>query len=99
MKRWMKPKWKHDCAKCEYLGSMFIGSEFADWYVCDDGLSPSIIARFSNLRPEYWSSMPSIVENDKFLTSRTLDDEHVFSHMHILARFMLAQRNKEGEEA
>ena len=96
MKSWMKPKWKHTCAKCEYLGSMFIGSEFADWYLCN-GLDPSVIARFSDEGSHYWSSMPSIVENDRFLTARNSADEHGFAHMNILARFMLAQRNKEGE--
>jgi len=91
MKSWMKPKWKHTCKKCEYLGSMFLHNKFADWYLCN-GLDPSVVARFSDDGADYWSSSPSMVEQDRFLTSRNASDEHGFSEMQILARFMLTQR-------
>lgn len=53
----MKPKFTHDCEKCQYLGT----EHNHDLYICAarmiPGLGPSIIARFSNNGPDY-ASMP-----------------------------------------
>ena len=60
----MKPKYKHDCTDCRYLGSMFMpGSPaVADWYKC--GSDPTVIARFGDDGPNYWS-MPVDMVLDK----------------------------------
>ena len=90
----MKPKWEHDCPKCRYLGSMFMAHDIADWYECE-GVDRSVVARYGNEGPNYWSMPKPMVEDDRYLTAyRPSDDTKGFAHMQVLARFMLKQRSK-----
>ena len=89
MKLGMQPVYTHDCPKCKYLGSMFIGNRTADWYQCK-GFDPSVIARFSSDGPDYWSTSPEMVTDDRYLIARRQEDNFIgYTHMKILARFML----------
>ena len=90
MRKHMKPKWQHTCKKCAFLGSMFMNDGVTDWYLCN-GDDPSVVARYGHKAPEYWSYMPSMVTNDKYLVAKGVDDSHGFSSMQILAQFMLKQ--------
>jgi hypothetical protein len=88
MKLGMQPSYTHDCAKCKYLGSMFIGHQTADWYECTD----SVIARHGNDGPEYWSMPTDMVTDDRYLTARRQKDNTIgYTHMQVLAQFMLKQ--------
>jgi hypothetical protein len=53
----MKPKFKHDCSGCKYLGTAKYDGKIADWYVCNEGLDlgASIIMRYSDDGPDYTS--------------------------------------------
>jgi len=91
MKLGMTPKYTHDCTKCRYLGSMFMAHDVADWYVCE-GSDPSVIARYGNDGPNYWSMPKGMVTDDRYLTARRSNDDTMgFSHMQVLAQFMLKQ--------
>lgn len=85
----MQPTYTHDCPKCKYLGSMLIGHQTADWYECK-GLDTSVIARFSSDGPDYWSMPTEMVTDDRCLTTLRQKDSFIgYTHMPILARFML----------
>jgi hypothetical protein len=52
------PKWRHDCDRCRFLGQTIGGGRLTDLYVCDTrgpDSSPSVIARFSDDGPDYYS--------------------------------------------
>lgn len=57
-----KPTWNHDCDKCRFLGSTIGGGRIVDCYVCNEayhaerGTRPSLVARFGNDGPDYYSS-------------------------------------------
>jgi hypothetical protein len=91
-----KPYHQHDCAKCRYLGSMIVdGRGPADWYVCGNERTGSVIARFSDEGRDYWSMMPSMVNDPKYGHPTHTDDKGItrviVSDMMILARYMLQQ--------
>lgn len=48
-----KPTWKHDCKKCEFLGSTIGGGRLVDCYVCGE----SLVARYGNGGPKYYSGL------------------------------------------
>ena len=51
-------KWHHDCDEC--VGLFTEGGE--DWYVCPRSLGGgSLIARYGDEGPEYWSAPLSIL--------------------------------------
>jgi len=50
----MKPRWKHDCKSCIFLGVHPLG----DLYVCKD----TLIVRYSSDAPDYSSTLVAIVE-------------------------------------
>lgn len=93
MKQWMKPKWTHDCKKCEYLGSMFLGRGLADWYECK-GSDPSIIARFGDDGPDYWSMPKDMALDARYLTTQDVDGNPGYSEMSVLAQFFVSQATK-----
>jgi hypothetical protein len=44
----MKPKWKHYCTECKYIGTVLHDAEILDWYTCGQGgLGDTILARFA----------------------------------------------------
>ena len=88
----MKPQWKHDCERCTYLGSMHMSNHTSDWYVC----TSSVIARKGDDGPDYWS-MPKDMVTDTRLATASWDGVIAYSHMRVLAQFMLAQHK--GEQA
>lgn len=81
-----KPYHQHDCSKCKYLGSMYMDRPM-DWYVCGND---SILARFSDEGRDYWSMMPSMVTDDKYLRS-SHEGRIIVSGMMVLARHMLTR--------
>ena len=83
----MQPKWKHDCAKCNYLGSTYMQRELLDWYTCGTGYNKTVIARSGNDGPEYWSVPVEI--NKQGDVVRMLDDSFAISGMQLLAEAML----------
>lgn len=47
-------RYQHDCDKCTFLGE----HENADLYFCPQGgLSPTVIARYSSVPPDYESGL------------------------------------------
>ena len=86
----MKPQWKHDCTACTYIGSMHMHNHTSDWYVCSD----SVIARRSDDGPDYWSMPKDMVADDRYLTAN-YDGVTAYSHMRVLAQFMLTKHKKE----
>ena len=48
----MKPKFKHDCKNCQFLGT----HEEHDLYYCH-GSMPTVIARWSDYGPDYSSGL------------------------------------------
>ena len=52
------PKYKHDCTKCRFLGQTIGGGRLTDLYICDPipERSPTLVARFSDDEPDYFSS-------------------------------------------
>mgnify|MGYP006291219159 CR=1 FL=1 len=63
-----KPKFKHDCAACTFLGRLTVGGETADLYHCPG--SKSVVARMSSDGPDY-SSMPDFMEDTGNVYVRT----------------------------
>ena len=92
----MKPYHIHDCTKCVYLGSTTVQHPPVDWYRCND----SVIGRHGSGGPEYWSSLVTLVCDDRYLVARDstgyADDgpRDVLVGMNILARFMLQWATK-----
>ena len=81
----MKAKWIHDCGSCKYKGSMHSDRGVFDWYVCND----SVIARYGDDGPEYWSMPTDMVNNDDYLIARDTNHYRGIHSMIVLARFML----------
>jgi hypothetical protein len=62
----MYARYTHDCNHCKFLRTMSVEGVDYDWYECPDNASPgfsTIVARYGNDGPEYWSSMRSIIED------------------------------------
>ena len=81
----MKAIWIHDCDQCKYAGSMFHENKTFDWYVCND----SVVARFGDDGPEYWSMPKDMVEDDRYLIARRSDNVEAINDMQLLAQSML----------
>lgn len=86
------PRFKHDCTKCRYLGTTFSDGAH-DWYVC----GTSVVARYGDDGPEYWSNGTSMVDSDNYLyTDASRVDARlatpVISEKMIVARFMLEHK-------
>ena len=61
-----KPRWRHNCKRCRFLGQCIGGMRFHDLYVCDNPDRPSpvnitLIARFGDDGPDYLSAHPAYV--------------------------------------
>ena len=52
-----KPKFKHDCSCCTFLGVTKYDNEYYDLYFCAGAGMPTVIARFSDEGPDYMSGM------------------------------------------
>ncbi len=87
----MNPKWRHDCAKCRFLGGMFLPTGQADWYVCESDIEHTILARFSDDGPDYWSRDPRYLDDNHRIATEWGTDNKGFVGMNILAEFMLKQ--------
>lgn len=58
----MYARFTHDCECCKFLGHRIDH----DWYICGDlGGMSTLVARYGNDGPEYWSSLVAIVQNDE----------------------------------
>lgn len=55
----LTPEYKHYCPKCKFIGQTTSEGKNIDWYLCGQ----SILGRYGNEDPEYWSSLTSIVES------------------------------------
>lgn len=89
----MKPKWKHDCDQCTYLGSMHMHNHTSDWYVC----SRTVLARRGDDGPDYWSMPTDMVTDDRYLTS-SMDGVLGYYNMVVMARFMLGKLKERQEK-
>ena len=90
----MKPKWKHDCTACTFIGAMFMYNKTADWYVCND----TVLARMSDEGSDYWSMPISVATDDQSLTAQDEDGTVAYTDHRVLARFMLTRHRKEQAE-
>lgn len=84
----MQPKWTHDCEQCRFIGAMYSGRDLFDWYICGN----TVVARYGNDGPEYWSSPRDVVEDDKHLNISDSSGFRRIYGMNVLARFMLSQK-------
>lgn len=50
-----KPKWKHDCERCEFVGRVNVDGEERDIYVCIGNFGIEIVGRWGDNGPEYGS--------------------------------------------
>lgn len=83
---YLKPVHRHDCEKCKYLATLTTHDGVADWYTC----GKTILARFSDEGPDYWSMERSMVTNDNYLVIRNIDtQQYALNEMHIIARWLL----------
>jgi hypothetical protein len=90
----MKPKHKHYCDQCTYLGSMFMHNKVADWYVCND----TVLARMSDEGSDYWSMPISVATDDRYLTAQDSNRTVAYTDHRVLARFMLGKHRIEQEK-
>ena len=90
----MNPKWKHDCNKCEYLGSMVVTGNMLDWYTCGTGFNKTVIARRGDDGPEYWSMPVDVMRSGNYLSLKNYG-EFVYNGMNILAEEMLKKEKAE----
>ena len=89
----MKPKWKHDCDKCRFLGGVFLPYGQLDWYVCGT-TDRTVVARFSDEQSDNWASSTRFMGENHRIATEWGTDNKGFIGMHLLAEFMLKQ---EGE--
>lgn len=83
---YVKPAHRHDCEKCQYLATTWQEHGPADWYTCGS----TVLARFSDEGPDYWSSDRRMIENDSYLISFNREKvQYAFNEMHIVARWLL----------
>ena len=54
-----KPKYKHDCDNCVFLGSHIENDQYHDLYVCpiEDKKISTVVARYSDYGPYYFSGI------------------------------------------
>lgn len=76
----MKPKFEHDCSKCQYLGTGKYNRLECDFYVCQESnpfKTRTFIARFGNEGPDYSSNAlfccVALTSLDKFALYYGLD--------------------------
>ena len=53
----MKPKYIHDCTNCKFLGNGTYCEKPVDWYICEGPERRTIIARYSDIGPDYSSTI------------------------------------------
>ena len=53
----MKPKYIHDCTNCKFLGNGAYCEKPVDWYICEGPERRTIIARYSDIGPDYSSTI------------------------------------------
>ena len=89
------PKFKHDCDKCQFLGT----EHNHDLYICASrmipGLGPSVVARFGNEGPDYTSMPWGIIE-------QTMEQgpvpEAVMGGVHIVEEIMVNTLRPRSQE-
>lgn len=94
-----KPKWTHDCAQCEYLGSVTLNgigsllSTHYDLYVCEHTARPgkSYLARYDS-EPSAYASLPESAFTG-FLGETTLGEASTHELALVLARIQDRDRN------
>ena len=90
----MKPKWKHDCTACTFIGAMFMSKTTADWYVCGD----TVLARMSDEGSDYWAMPISVATDDQSLIAQDSDGTVAYTDHRVLARFMLSKLKERQEK-
>jgi len=53
----VKPKYIHDCTNCKFLGNGTYCEKPVDWYICEGPERRTIIARYSDIGPDYSSTI------------------------------------------
>lgn len=65
-----EPEYTHDCEKCVFLGRSYSDKKTFDVYYClQGGFHPTIVARYGNSGPDYYSGkhLPlNIIETGKY---------------------------------
>ena len=92
----MKPKWKHDCDKCRFLGGMFMPHGLMDWYLCGT-TDRTILARYSDEGPDYWSKDARHLGDDHRIATEWGTDNKGFIGMNFLAEMMLSISNEQTD--
>jgi len=84
----MKPKWNHYCTECKYIGTVFNNKDTTDWYTCGQGgVGKTILARFDDVDPSnYWSMPVDVLEQIHTVSN---DGTEGYSAMMLLAEIML----------
>jgi hypothetical protein len=86
-----KPKFQHDCSKCQYLGTTLDRDSNAhDWYRHGN----TVVARTGDDGPDYWSNDVSMVMDDNRVWISTYADPSDYLYLNekmMVARFMLSR--------
>lgn len=93
----MNPQWKHDCNVCKYLGSMFVLSDTLDWYTCGVDFQKTVIARYGDDGPEYWSKPVNILRSVEDVACKS-DNSFVYVGMNMLADVMLKKESEDEQK-
>lgn len=65
-----KPAYRHDCEACQYIGQTIGGGKLVDLYahrstrLGDISRDASLIARYGDDGPEYWSAVSQMISAD-----------------------------------
>ncbi|MHA1840433.1 MAG: hypothetical protein ACTSYW_00515 [Candidatus Heimdallarchaeota archaeon] len=63
----MKPLFKHNCPKCEFIGTVF---DFYDIYTCPNGNKYSCIARYGDKGSKYISHLINLNREVPYIQSK-----------------------------
>ena len=89
----MKPKYKHDCESCSFMGNIIFENREEDvWAHCD-----SVIFRRSSKPDDYWSMNMTCI--DDFEAHDAKKNKTFIDARLILARYFFEKARKEGKTA
>ena len=85
----------HDCDNCVYVFTTHGDTDY-DWYVCPGKYDTSVIARYADDGPNYWSCPAHMVRDHKYgVLSHYGSDRTSISQMNLMANMVLDYYEKE----
>ena len=85
----------HDCDNCVYVFTTHGDTDY-DWYVCPGKYDTSVIARYADYGPNYWSCPAYMVRVHKYgVSSHYGSGRTSISQMNLVANMVLDYYEKE----